>query len=194
MQESIRIRRLRSHGGFWPANLFSSMKCTRSILWPRAKHTEESYKHFIPVGILGSTMNGEQKKISYQEKKRSFRTFIRDCFRDDRDRFDVLSSLFFFFLFFLFAVKWEHSTRSVTMSQKDFVFFRIPCDCMNMRFFREKGVEIYCFNVAKMWIRFSISRCQPTRVLNVLLPFWKSKMFASSSRCSSLFIIAAIIL
>ena len=26
------------------------MKCTRSILWPRAKHTEESYKHFIPVG------------------------------------------------------------------------------------------------------------------------------------------------
>lgn len=50
MRESIRIRRLKSHGGFWPANLFSSMKCTRSILWPRAKHTEESYKHFIPVG------------------------------------------------------------------------------------------------------------------------------------------------
>lgn len=192
MQESIRIRRLRSHGGFWPANLFSSMKCTRSILWPRAKHTEESYKHFIPVGILGSTMNGEQKKSPIKKKRDPFAHLFAIAFEMIEIDSMYFLLFFFFFLFFLFAVKWEHSTRSVTMSQKDFVFFRIPCDCMNMRFFREKGVEIYCFNVAKMWIRFS--RCQPTRVLNVLLPFWKSKMFASSSRCSSLFIIAAIIL
>lgn len=173
-----------------------SRPCTRSILWPRAKHTEESYKHFIPVGILGSTMNGEQKKFPIKKKEILSHAFIRDCFRD-RDRLQIRCTFFssFSFFFFLFAVKWEHSIRSVTMSQKDFVFSRIPCDWMNMRFFREKGVEIYCFNAAKR-IRFSFSRRQPTHgVFNVLFLSEKyPRNICQFFQMLTLFIIAVIIL
>lgn len=50
--------------------LFSLVRCTRSILWPRAKHTVEPYKHFIPVGALSFTMNGEQSPLMQEKKRR----------------------------------------------------------------------------------------------------------------------------
>lgn len=53
--------------------LFSLARCTRSILWPRAKHTVEPYKHFIPVGALSFTMNGEQSPLMQKKKRRSRR-------------------------------------------------------------------------------------------------------------------------
>lgn len=139
----------------------------------------------------------ESKKNFLSRKKRSFRTHLfAIAFEIEIDcRFDVLSSLLFLFFFFLFAVKWEHSIRSVTMSQKDFVFSRIPCDWMNMRFFREKGVEIYCFNAAKR-IRFSFSRRQPTHgVFNVLFLSEKyPRNICQFFQMLTLFIIAVIIL
>lgn len=50
------------HGGFWSTTLFLEANCTRSISWPRAKHTGE-YKHFIPLGpsVGQHTRNKEQR-------------------------------------------------------------------------------------------------------------------------------------
>lgn len=59
--------------------LFSLARCKRSILWPRAKHTVEPYKHFIPVGALSFTMNGEQSPLMQKKKLRWRRSLKRRC-------------------------------------------------------------------------------------------------------------------
>lgn len=57
-------RKRRSHGGFWPAAVYFRWRDARAVSSGRGPSIPwKLYKHFIPVGMLSCTMNGEQSPL-----------------------------------------------------------------------------------------------------------------------------------